>query len=169
MNVELIGYHGTSKDKAKSITKMKLFNKSTKNNEWLGHGIYFYELFEKAEWWSKNRYKNNDCVLESKIIVDKSHYCNLDIPEKEDELFNFIKELEENGNYDYLFRGDTNKRRCDLFNLYSTYKDIHVLGATLLSTNKKGKNELSNFGYQRTEKQYCVYNEDCIRDINVTG
>lgn len=167
MGVELTGYHGTSKINAETIKEANAFKKSIKNNEWLGHGVYFYELVEKADWWAKSRFKNNSCVLKTVIDVEDEHYCNLDIPEKEDELVEFINELENNCEFNYVFHGNDDKRRCDLFNLYSKYKEIHVLGATLESTNPKGKDVLLSFKYIRTEKQYCVYNKKCIKDTEI--
>ncbi|UXR73366.1 hypothetical protein MUA48_08300 [Staphylococcus sp. IVB6238] len=87
MNVNLIGYHGTSREAANLITQNKCFKKSKKEDEWLGHGVYFYELIEKAKWWSEK--KKDPVVIETPITVSEEKFINFDLPSAEDELGNF--------------------------------------------------------------------------------
>ena len=46
--IELIGYHGTVKTSAEKILSSKEFIESNNDNEWLGHGIYFFADIENA-------------------------------------------------------------------------------------------------------------------------
>lgn len=159
LNIELIGYHGTSKIAADSILASRKFHFSNKNNEWLGQGIYFYELIEKARWWSNK--KENPTILKTKISVSEEKYVNFDVPEEEDKLAKFIEYAQKN----LIVKGfsvNKNQRRCEIFTLYARYNQLKVVSATFDSTNKKYKAQLDSIGYKRTEKQICVYDNDCI-------
>lgn len=159
MNIELIGYHGTTQDNSLSIIRDKKFKKSIKSNEWLGHGAYFYELYEKAEWWANS--KKSPSVIKTKILVSEKSYINLDKPSEEDKLGEFINAIEKSGKK-FTVRGDTIEKRCKLMNLYMRYGNFKVISATLPSTNKKYKSQFSGIGYYRTEKQICVHDLECI-------
>lgn len=159
MDIELIGYHGTTQDNSLSIIRNKNFKKSIKNNEWLGHGVYFYELYEKAEWWA--RFKKKPAVIKTKILVPEKSYINLDKPSEEDKLAEFIKSIETSGKK-FIVSGDINEFRCQILNLYMKYEGCKVISATLPSTNKKYKRQLESIGYPRTEKQICVRDTKCI-------
>ena len=91
LNIEIKGYHGTTKSAANLIIKNSTFNKSSKVNEWLGHGVYFYELIEKAQWWSKN--KNEPVIIEAPISVQEDKLVNLDKPSEEDKFGSFIQSI----------------------------------------------------------------------------
>ncbi|HCW8851562.1 TPA: hypothetical protein OYK20_002598, partial [Staphylococcus aureus] len=108
MNIEIKGYHGTTKSAANLIIKNSTFNKSSKVNEWLGHGVYFYELIEKAQWWSKN--KNEPVIIEAPISVQEDKLVNLDKPSEEDKFGSFIQSIEKQGGF--VFSSDKIIRRC---------------------------------------------------------
>ncbi|WP_239774584.1 hypothetical protein [Mammaliicoccus sp. N-M50] len=158
MNIEILGYHGTTRDSASSII-LNNFEKSDKNNEWLGHGVYFYELYEKAEWWGSR--KEEPAIIKSNIIVPAKHYINLDKPSEEDKLGEFIRFIE-NSDEKLMSSGDEIVKRCKLMNLYMRYGDFKVISATFISTNRKYKQYLDSIGYVRTEKQICVHDTECI-------
>ncbi len=154
----MIGYHGTDRSAAINITKTQNFKISNKKNEWLGKGVYFYELLEKASWWASNN--KDSVVLKTPINVEHDKLVDLDLPSEEDKFGKFIREMEKSGTY--IFDKDEVRRRCQLINIYMEYIDSHVTVATLPSTNPKYKNEFNQIGYIRTEKQICVHNTDCI-------
>ncbi|PCF79106.1 hypothetical protein IPU22_08385 [Staphylococcus delphini] len=157
--IELIGYHGTTQDNSLSIIRNKSFKKSNKKNEWLGHGAYFYELYEKAEWWAS--LKKNPAIIKAKILVAEKSYINLDKPSEEDKLGKFIETIEKSG-MKFTVPGDTEEIRCQIMNLYMSYGNFKVISGTLPSTNKRYKRQLDSIGYPRTEKQICVHDVDCI-------
>ncbi|HDC6100216.1 TPA: hypothetical protein O8437_000915 [Staphylococcus aureus] len=158
MNIEIKGYHGTTKSAANLIIKNSTFNKSSKVNEWLGHGVYFYELIEKAQWWSKN--KNEPVIIEAPISVQEDKLVNLDKPSEEDKFGSFIQSIGKQGGF--VFSSDKIIRRCQITTMYMQYVEAKVIMATLPSTNKKYKEEFSRIGYERTEKQICVHDTTCI-------
>jgi len=76
---EFICYHGTTVSAMLSIINNG-FNLSQSNEDWLGHGVYFFtdgisDPFKNAIEWSKNKNKNkhNDiCIIKVKIKVEPS-------------------------------------------------------------------------------------------------
>lgn len=159
MNKDIIGYHGTNKKAADSIIKNQIFNKSTKKNEWLGEGVYFYELLEKAQWWSEK--KHSPTIIEATISVSEDKLLNLDKPSEEDKLAEFIKFIDKSEKQ-FIFSSDKTERRCQIITMYMQYIDYNVVIGTFVSTNKKYKNELDEIGYIRTERQICVHDTSCI-------
>ncbi|UXV47990.1 hypothetical protein MUA24_02070 [Staphylococcus aureus] len=159
MEQKIIGYHGTSEKAALNIIKTRQFKKSDKKNEWLGKGVYFYELLEKAQWWCQK--KSNPTIIEANILVSSEKLLNLDNTPELDQLARFIKEMNES-DHQFVFSEDKTERRCQLLNIYMEYYGYHVIIGTFVSTNKKYKKELNEIGYTRTEKQICVHNTDCI-------
>ncbi|MEJ7541788.1 hypothetical protein [Staphylococcus intermedius] len=158
MKIKIVGYHGTTQESANSIIKESSFKKSTKSNEWLGHGVYFYELLEKAQWWCKG--KVNPTIIETLILVDEDKLINLDRPSEEDKLGEFISVMDKEGRF--VFDKDKAKRRCQIMNMYMLYVEAQVITATLISTNKKFKDMFMDMGYVRTVKQICVFDTNCI-------
>lgn len=53
----IIGYHGTKLSIARDIvTRRKPFQASHNDDDWLGHGVYFWEYApNQARWWAENR------------------------------------------------------------------------------------------------------------------
>lgn len=162
--LKIIGYHGTNNSAAQNIISTKCFNYSTKKNEWLGRGIYFYELHSKANWWAK-KYKENGTVLKCEINVNDEDLFNLDIPESENLIIDFADELSKQGSFE--FSSDEIIRRCQLLELFREYNGHKVTIYTFLSTNKFKKEELDYFGFTRTEKQFCVHDNECIGYNNI--
>lgn len=69
---EFVCYHGTTTSAMLSIINNG-FNLSHSNEDWLGHGVYFFtdgiaDPFKNAIEWSKNKHKHNDiCIIKVKI------------------------------------------------------------------------------------------------------
>ncbi|MEX1042746.1 MAG: hypothetical protein WDZ51_19080 [Pirellulaceae bacterium] len=53
----VVGYHGTKLSTArKIINREKSFNPSENSDDWLGHGVYFWEYApQQAHWWAKRQ------------------------------------------------------------------------------------------------------------------
>lgn len=58
----IVGYHGTKLSTALDIVARKQsFKRSENRDEWLGHGIYFWEYApQQAFWWAKRRQKRQN-------------------------------------------------------------------------------------------------------------
>ncbi len=77
---EFICYHGTTPSAMLSIINDG-FKLSQSNEDWLGHGVYFFtdgisDPLKNAIEWSKNRH-GGTCVIKSKIKVDDSEILDL--------------------------------------------------------------------------------------------
>lgn len=79
------GYHGTDYEGAQCILKFKNFKYSSKDNEWLGTGIYFFidkdknKAIANAHKWTKN-YKHFKFynILKSVITIDSDKILDFD-------------------------------------------------------------------------------------------
>ena len=74
------GYHGTTRTNAEKILQEQRFINSTKANEWLGDGVYFFAYRSDAEWWVKaNRYKNQKTeILKAELAYNEEQLLDLD-------------------------------------------------------------------------------------------
>jgi hypothetical protein len=53
----IIGYHGTDAGSADRLVTGAPFHRSDSDDEWLGHGIYFWEYAPKQAWWWAETFK----------------------------------------------------------------------------------------------------------------
>ena len=64
----VLGFHGTSEDRADAIASSGKFVPSTNDYDWLGHGIYFWEHAPLRAWhWAKQKHRDQAAVLEATI------------------------------------------------------------------------------------------------------
>ncbi|UBV35747.1 hypothetical protein JGY90_05690 [Staphylococcus xylosus] len=168
MNIEILGYHGTTQKAANLIIENSSFNKSFKKNEWLGHGVYFFEKYPKAEWWARQQRKKGKpgkkekpAVITSKIAVSEEDFLDLDLPEEEDELVSFVRHIENSGST-ITFPSNKIEKRCAVINMYMKIRKYKVIMKSFNSTNSNGKDILDSMGLSRIEKQICVHNTNCI-------
>lgn len=92
-NRTIVGYHGTSKDKAQRIVRTQAFAASRNDHDWLGHGIYFWEYAPKqALRWAQRKYKSDAAVVASMLRL--GNCLDLLDPENASELKKFHDELE---------------------------------------------------------------------------
>ncbi len=67
-NRTIVGYHRTSKTRAEQIVRNQSFNPSKDRDDWLGHGMYFWEHAPtQAWWWAKRKHKADAAVVASMI------------------------------------------------------------------------------------------------------
>lgn len=101
-NTKMVGYHGTVDFRADSIIKNHKFRPSTKTNEWLGRGIYFFtDFFHAQEWANKqvNRPKNTKngkpapAILKVGLVFSSDEYLDLDDPVTYENFEKYIKHV----------------------------------------------------------------------------
>jgi hypothetical protein len=132
-------YHGTSEQGAVGILKDG-YNESSKEDEWLGHGVYFFvdgvsDPFANAQEWARaqayedGRYKyERYAVLKSEISLDEDKI--LDITSTEGlKAFNEAKErlfhkIEKNFRTAFK-KPDTHN--CILFNYMLHFAEVHAV------------------------------------------
>ena len=47
----IVGFHGTSRSTAQDLVDGAAFDASANDDDWLGHGIYFWEYAPQQAWW----------------------------------------------------------------------------------------------------------------------
>lgn len=68
----IVGYHGTSVQRAMDDLRSGRVHKSIHSGDWLGHGAYFWEGdMEHAVKWAKGRYGADSAVLKAKINLSR--------------------------------------------------------------------------------------------------
>lgn len=87
------GYHGTTKANAMDILSQNHFRNSTKNNEWLGTGVYFFAYAGHAKWWcSHARFANCETVILQAILeYRQEQLLDLDDPSTLEKVNLFVK------------------------------------------------------------------------------
>lgn len=72
MSSVVIGYHGTSHASAETLELGGPWGPSTKDHEWLGHGVYFWLYAPKrGEEWARKDYPDNPAVIEADIHLGR--------------------------------------------------------------------------------------------------
>lgn len=94
--VELIGYHGTIREKADNIIKEDRYRLSDKPTEWLGRGVYFFKDRVWAKRWSDSaseRWGGEPAVLRSLIRCKKEEFFDLDSIDNRNEMESLLKKF----------------------------------------------------------------------------
>jgi hypothetical protein len=66
----VVGYHGTSLDRAETIVATGSFISSKNDYDWLGHGVYFWEHAPLRAWqWAERKYRDRAAVLEASVAL----------------------------------------------------------------------------------------------------
>ncbi len=67
----VVGYHGTRRSTAERLVRGAPFRESENDDDWLGHGIYFWEYAPQQAWrWAERRYgkKNEEPAVVGAMI-----------------------------------------------------------------------------------------------------
>lgn len=60
----VVAFHGTSAATAAKLVAGATFGQSENDDDWLGHGVYFWEYApQQAWWWAERRYGANAAVV----------------------------------------------------------------------------------------------------------
>lgn len=71
-NRTVVGYHGTTRDAADTMVNGSPIAPSTNDDDWLGHGVYFWEHAPKqAWWWAQRRYGKRAAVVGAMIRLGR--------------------------------------------------------------------------------------------------
>jgi hypothetical protein len=64
----VVAFHGTRRAAAESLVRGEPFGVSENDDDWLGHGIYFWEFApQQAWWWAERRYGDDAAVVGSLV------------------------------------------------------------------------------------------------------
>jgi hypothetical protein len=68
----VIAFHGTRRSTADSLVAGAPFGRSENDDDWLGHGVYFWEYApQQAWWWAKRRYADDASVVGALIRLGR--------------------------------------------------------------------------------------------------
>lgn len=170
--IELIGYHGTVKTSAEKILSSKEFIESNNDNEWLGHGIYFFADIENAIKWASERakrYKEPAIILSADIKCNPDKYLDLDYKANRDKVSSFMKDILEKTGKELSFHKRDEEKRCIALNLYKEMFNIDVMEFSFARKIKKGNSsDRDLLGLSSIpEKQICVSNHLCLSNIKI--
>lgn len=65
----VVAFHGTRKVTADNLVAGVPFGRSENDDDWLGHGIYFWEYApQQAWWWAQRRYGASDAAVVGALV-----------------------------------------------------------------------------------------------------
>jgi hypothetical protein len=65
----LVAFHGTKKAVASKLVLGQPFGPSSNDDDWLGHGIYFWEFApQQAWWWAERRYGKSEAAVVGALV-----------------------------------------------------------------------------------------------------
>lgn len=68
----VVAFHGTKRSTARRLVAGEAFDASTNDDDWLGHGIYFWEYAPQQAWsWADKRYKGDGAVVGASIRLGR--------------------------------------------------------------------------------------------------
>ncbi|PNL50660.1 hypothetical protein CEP63_016255 [Proteus mirabilis] len=115
-----ICFHGTTQDAIPSIMN-KGFKLSSSNEDWLGHGVYFFirgisNPLKNAAEWAKNKSKNkNTCVIKATVKLNEFEILDLRTTKGQNDYNKHREKIVHEYYDDLLIRRDLNiKKRKDM-------------------------------------------------------
>lgn len=159
-------YHGTSGAAAENIRCEQHFRESRKDNEWLGHGVYFFSYQRHAEFWIVNRGLKQGTVLTVQLQFDNEALLDLDNPADlnalNQEMDRLNQIIEPHIRLDHLDKEDLWKLWCLGCNLYrKLHPEIGIISYTFPQSKKK----TGISGFCSNERQLCVSKHEIIVEI----
>lgn len=65
----VVAFHGTRRSVAEKLVAGTPFGKSENDDDWLGHGIYFWEYApQQAWWWAERRYGADEAAVVGSLV-----------------------------------------------------------------------------------------------------
>ena len=166
----IIGYHGTTLKNVERIMDEQRFVDSSKDNEWLGKGVYFFAYLNHAKWWvSVGRLKNIEAgILRATLEYSEEQLLDLDDPAQLERVEEAIKELirSANDSNDDIgqvdLEGLTEKQKWNF--VCNAFRQIcPEIGITIYTFMANRRFE--TIGYQQTQRQICVSDHSIICGI----
>lgn len=172
-NRTIIGYHGTSRQKAEQIVRTQQFTPSRNKHDWLGHGVYFWEYAPKqALWWARKRHNADAAVVASMIRL--GNCLDLLDPDNARALRSFHKELADTlaKEQKELPRNRNTMKYRDCFVLEAYYAKLKDSGTEIVDASRgvyvptPGASESGDGGYRLWERSWLTLDSHiqiCIR------
>lgn len=169
---KIYGYHGTTQENANRIVSEQAFQDSVKDNEWLGHGVYFFAYLGHAKWWvGAWRYRGMETsILKAALEFTDEQLLDLDDPEQfmlaEDVVKEAIRVASDSGDLQYganLEKMEESKKWNFVCNtIRSICPEIGIIIYTFPT-----KPRFYVIGYQQTQRQICVSDHSIIKEVEI--
>lgn len=91
---KITGYHGTTQSSSQTILAEQQFKESTRSNDWLGTGAYFFAYKEHAQQWTSHSRYNGipTTILEADLEYTQEQLLDLDDPQRLADVEEVVKE-----------------------------------------------------------------------------
>ena len=158
--VRIEGFHSTTQRYADMIKKTGKFKPSTKDNEWLGKGVYFWSEYIDALFWVERSYKeeNEMCIITATISEDEKRILDLDVSENMKKLNDFATTFNEEIKEKKFSLNFKNEKEMRCFYCES-FKRKYNINVIIYSFPINGHNKA---GFDLRRKQICVDDADSI-------
>jgi len=163
----VVAYHGTSRATAEKLVAGKPFAPSENEDDWLGHGVYFWEYAPRQAWWWCRHWKHKDDPAVVGAVIRLGHCFDLLDPENvqilrdaHDQMEAAGVELPENGNQHKL-------RDCAVFNYFYEAADqakrpVDTSRGVYVPVAAKRRIWRRSWIYEQAHIQVCVRNPASI-------
>lgn len=169
---KIYGYHGTTQDKADVIVRAQTFLDSSKDNEWLGAGVYFFAYLGHAKWWvAAKRYRGTETsILKSCLEYTDEQLLDLDDPEQLKKVNEVVGEAVRIANESGLTTPSVNLKEVSESQKWNfvcnTFRSIcPEIGITMYTFMTKSY--FDTIGYRQTQRQICVSDHSIIGKTEV--
>lgn len=169
---KIYGYHGTTQENANKIVEEQSFQDSVKDNEWLGHGVYFFAYLGHAKWWidARRYYGIETSIVKATLEFTDVQLLDLDDPEQfmvaEETVKEAIKIACDSGDLQYgadLEKMDKTKKWNFVCNtIRSICPEIGIIIYTFPT-----KPRFYTIGYEQTQRQICVSDHSIIKAAEI--
>lgn len=172
----IIGYHGTTRRTAEALVRHEEeFKPSENKDDWLGHGIYFWEYAPQQAWtWAKRRYKDEPDVAVLGAMIRLGNCLDLLEPANAKEVRKSHKQLERDTEAagEKLPKNYNAKKPldCAVFEYAATQcKDagqpLDTIRGVYVPTGSKDRLWERSWLYQEAHIQLCVRNPAAILGV----
>lgn len=175
-------FHGTNLSNAR-IIKEEGFKVKMNKRHWLGNGIYFFEDYSLAKWWTTNPSENfgtivdQPAIITCKLLLDSSRILNLLLLE---DYTQFVEIFEKEFYPMYKkhnvinFEFDEEVLRCTYCDFLKKGYHIDAIIGNFYIPTQPYLPVIHDLEFERllltyTEVQYCIFNSKIISDIEIEG
>ncbi|GAA0365700.1 hypothetical protein GCM10008932_17350 [Alkalibacterium iburiense] len=166
-------YHGTIQGHINEILKTKQFIFKSRNDHWLGNGVYFFvDDINKAIWWSEMATRRFNKTQEDRGIlfiegykIKREKLLDLDSEKDREKMTNFWKNNQKTVRMNLTSKDEEQRKIEARAKLINVLVDYHKMSAVKYTFHKDHVNKMSfleNLDLSNNEIQFCIVDTDSI-------